>query len=421
MSAKPTFRNISPEGLEAVLAVTSKLAAPFDLSTMLSEVVEAAKQVLDAESGSIWRYEAESDELLLDVAEGMPAIRVPVGVGLAGTCAQTREVINVEDCYADPRFNWEADRLTNFRTRCMLTLPLEGINGELIGVMQVLNKRNGVFNEGDAALARALAAQCAVALQRAHLMSAMFERERMHKELEMARVVQMSTLPDTMPKVSGYDLYGMFRPAEQTGGDTFDLVELDQGLFILMGDATGHGIAPALSATQMQAMLRVAFRIGADLESAVMHVNNQLMEDLPDDRFVTAFAGFLDHHTHEVCFHSGGQGPILHYRAGDDRVETHYPTSIPLAIAEITEEKPPEKLQMAPGDILLLLSDGIFEYRNGAGEQFGEGRVAEIVRDSQDLSMIVLGERLFAEVEAFAGEAPQEDDMTAVLVKRNAR
>lgn len=418
MSAESAFRNTSPEGLKAILTVTNKLAAPYDLSTMLSEVVEAAKQVLDAESGSVWLYDEQTDELVLEVAEDMPPIRVPNGVGIVGSCARTRDVINVEDCYRDPRFNRGPDRQTNFRTRCMLTLPLEDFTGGLIGVMQVLNKHVGVFTEDDAELAKALAAQCAVALQRARMMTGMIERERMHKELEMARVVQMSTLPEEMPQVPGYDLYGMFRPAEQTGGDTFDLVELDQGIFILMGDATGHGIAPALSATQMQAMMRVAFRIGADLETAFMHVNNQLMEDLPDDRFVTAFAGFLDRQNHEVVFHSGGQGPILHYCAAEDDAVIHGPTSFPLAAMEIKRKEPPKKLQLAPGDILILLSDGIFEYENNAGEQFGQERVVELVRDDQKLSMMALAAKLLEAVEAFAGENPQEDDMTVVLVKR---
>ena len=136
----------------------------------------------------------------------------------------------------------------------------------------------------------------------------------------MARVVQMSTLPATMPAIPGYDVYGTFEPAELTGGDTFDLALLDQGLLVVLGDATGHGIAPALSVTQMQAMLRMAFRLGADLETAFMQVNNQLAETLPDDRFITAFIGLLDPSTHQLRFHSGGQGPILHFQAATRRL-----------------------------------------------------------------------------------------------------
>src|SRR4029077_2177864 len=114
------------------------------------------------------------------------------------------------------------------------------------------------------------------------------------------RVVQMSTLPATMPFLAGYDVYGTFQPAELTGGDTFDLSVYEQGLVAVLADATGHGIGPALSVTQMQAMLRMAFRLGSDLETALIQVNNQLAETLADDRFITAFIGILDPSTHRM-------------------------------------------------------------------------------------------------------------------------
>mgnify|MGYP006357907257 CR=1 FL=1 len=110
-------------------------------------------------------------------------------------------------------------------------------------------------------------------------------------------------------------MFGTFEPAELTGGDTFDLAALQQGLLVVLADATGHGIAPALSVTQMQAMVRMAFRMGADLETAFIQVNNQLADTLADDRFITACIGLLDASTHQLRLHSGGQGPILHFRA----------------------------------------------------------------------------------------------------------
>ena len=152
----------------------------------------------------------------------------------------------------------------------------------------------------------------------------------------MARIVQMSTLPASMPALPGYDVYGMFKPAELTGGDTFDLAALDQGLLVVLGDATGHGIAPALSVTQMQAMLRMAFRLGANLETAFKEVNNQLADTLASDRFITAFVGILDADAHIMRFHSGGQGPILHFQAATGTCARYNPTSFPLAAMPLT-------------------------------------------------------------------------------------
>jgi phosphoserine phosphatase len=421
MSARPQQRRHSARDLETILGVTSALAAPFDLMTMLAEVVSAAKQVLNADRGSVWLYDPAADELVLEVATGIRPVRVPAGAGLVGACARHRQIINVPDCYADPRFDPGVDKSSGYRTRCMLTLPLVDHKDVLVGVMQVLNKAGGgVFDDHDEALATALAAQCAVALQRVRMTEAVIEGEKMRRELEMARVVQMSTLPASMPTLPGYDVHGTFKPAELTGGDTFDLAALDQGLLVVLGDATGHGIAPALSVTQMQAMLRMAFRLGADLETAFREVNNQLADTLASDRFITAFVGILDAGAHVMRFHSGGQGPILHFQAALGSCARHRPTSFPLGAMRLSALRPMVTLEMQPGDILLLLSDGIYEYHDAGGEQFGETRVENIVRFHQGESMARLSQTLLDAVEAFAAGAPQDDDITVVLVKRDA-
>lgn len=420
MSASSRQRRLSARDLRTILGVTSALAAPFDLMTMLGEVVAAAKQVLGAERGSVWLHDPAADELVLEVATGIRPVRVPSGAGLVGVCARSRQIINVSDCYSDPRFDPGVDKASGYRTRCMLTLPLIDHKDALVGVMQVLNKKDGVFDADDEALATALAAQCAVALQRVRMTEALIEGERMRQALELAREVQMSTLPATMPALPGYDVCGTSRPAELTGGDTFDLSILDQGLLVVLGDATGHGIAPALSVTQMQAMLRIAFRLGADLDSAFMQVNNRLAETLPADRFITAFIGLLDSSTHRMRFQSGGQGPILHYQAALRTCVRYKPTSFPLGAMPLSKVKPALTLELLPGDILVLLSDGFYEYHDAAGEQFGEERVEDIVATHGDKPMKEVLGILHQAVNAFARGAPQDDDMTAVLVKREA-
>jgi len=420
MSAQAHQRGLSARDMEAILAVTSKLAAPFDLLTMLAEVVSAAKQVLQADGGSVWLYDPATDELILEVATDIEPLRVPAGAGIVGACARDRQIINVPDCYADRRFNPDVDRRSGYHTRCMLTLPLVDHKDVLVGVMQVLNKADGVFDADDETLATALAAQCAMALQRVRMTEALIEGEKLRQELEMARIVQMSALPSRMPALPGYDAYGMCRPAGLTGGDTFDLAVLDQGLLVVLGDATGHGIAPALSVTQMQAMLRMAFRLGANLETAFTQVNNQLADTLPDDRFITAFIGLLDVATHRLRFHSGGQGPILHFHAATGTCARHKPTSFPLAAMPLKTLRPAVTLEMAPGDILVLLSDGIYEYHDAANEQFGEGRVRAILTAHHGKSTAALSAILLEAVRDFAGGAPQDDDMTIVLVKREA-
>ena len=192
----------------------------------------------------------------------------------------------------------------------------------------------------------------------------------------------------------------------------------EQGLLIVLGDATGHGIGPALSVTQMQAMLRMAFRMGANLETAYLQVNNQLAERLPADRFITAFIGLLDPATHRLQFHSGGQAPILCYKAVSGAFADYKPTSFPLAAMPLERLRPAITLELEPGDVLALVSDGIFEYRNMEGAEFGEQRVRELLAAHCRKPAVELCAVLLDAVQSFAGDAPQEDDMTIVLVKR---
>jgi putative methionine-R-sulfoxide reductase with GAF domain len=206
MSAVPDARRLSARDLEPILEVAAKLAAPFDLTRMLTEVTDAARNVLEAERCTVWLYDREADELVLRLASDLKHLRIPANKGIAGSCARSRRIINVPDCYADSRFDRSIDAKSGFRTRCMLALPLVDHDDQLVGVMQVLNKQGAVFDEYDERLAAALAAQCAVALQRARMTEALIESEKMRQQLEMARVVQMSSLPSKMPEVPGYEL-----------------------------------------------------------------------------------------------------------------------------------------------------------------------------------------------------------------------
>lgn len=404
--------------MEAILAATRALAEPFDLMTMLAEVTAAACRVLRAERGSVWLHDEATDELVLEVASDIANVRVAVGAGLVGACARARVLINVPDCYADSRFDPAVDRRSGFHTRCSLTLPLVDHRGTLVGVMQVLNKEGGVFDAGDEALARALAAQCAVALSRVRMTRELIEGEKLRQELELARAVQLSTLPSAMPVVAGYDVHGTFRPASLTGGDTYDLALIDQGLLIVLGDAVGHGMAPALSVTRMQAMLRMAFRLGVDLETAFRQVNDQLADTLADDRFITAFVGLLDAQAHRVRYLSGGQGPILHFQAAQRVCAKHRPTGFPMGAMRMPGSRPAVSIDLAAGDILVLLSDGIFEYLGPGGTLFGEERVERALRAHHRESAAALSAALLDSLQDFAQGAPQEDDITMVLVKR---
>ena len=406
--------------LRRVLEVTRKLAAPFDLDTMLTEVVDVSRNILDADRGTVFLYDEDTDELVVRVATELGSIRIPADKGIVGESAQSKKLINVPDCYADERFNRDIDKQTGYRSRCMLTIPLVGFENSLVGVLQILNKNSGTFDEQDEFIALALAAQAAVVLHRAKITEQIIESEKLDREIAVARDVQIGTLPKQMPTIEGYGFAGAFSPTDQTGGDLYDFVPIDdERLFLLMGDATGHGIGPALSATQVRAMLRVAIRLEASLDDAFVHINDQLCDDLPDDRFVTGFFGLLDASRHTVRFHSGGQGPIMHYHARSRTYDWHPATTFPLGYMPQTELADSLELELEPGDILGLISDGIYEYENEDGEQFGQEGVAKVIDSlpDGDAEQIVAG--ILQGVRHHGGSVPQADDITIVLARRS--
>lgn len=407
------------QALRQILEVTRKLAAPFDLDTMLAEVVDASRDILNADRGTVFLYDEHADELIVRVGTDLDHIRIPANKGIVGECAQTRTLINVPDCYADERFNRAIDRQTGYRSRCMLTIPLVGYEESLIGVLQILNKNDGVFDEKDEFVAQALAAQAAVVLHRAKITERIIASERLDREISVARDVQMGTLPKDMPRIEGYEFGGAFLPTDQTGGDLYDFVPLDdKRLFLLMGDATGHGIGPALSATQVRAMLRVAIRLESSLDDAFVHINDQLCEDLPDDRFVTGFFGLLDADTNTVRFHSGGQGPIMHYQAEMGEFEWHPATTFPLGYLPQSNLEPPVVSTFDPGDVFGLISDGIYEYENEHGAQFGRQGVIRVLDDNPGANAQELVDKIMAAACEHGGTAPQADDITIVLARR---
>lgn len=411
---------ITRESLVSILDIMHRLAAPEAMPELLREIMEVGKVAIVAETGVLWLLDRSSQQLVMVVPSEDDPAKLTTDNGWAGKCATDLSISNIHECRNDELFRQHPVQIADGETRSLLNVPILGLDNSLLGVMQWLGAETGQFDEHDEWVGPALAAQAAVAIQHSYMTDELLANAVLSQEVAVAREIQMSTLPDSMPDVPGYDLHGHFQPTDHTGGDLYDLVVLEGRLFMLLGDATGHGFGPALSATQMQAMLRVAFRLGADLDHAYMHVNNQLEEDLPDDRFITAFMGFLDPATHTVNYHSGGQGPILHFHARDESCEWHKPTSFPVGVMEIDDQQESANLQLEPGDILALISDGVYEYNNAEGEDFGESRVAGVFKNHHRLPMAALCDRLIQAVRKFAGTAPQEDDITLVLLRREA-
>ena len=412
--------------LERLLDVARRLGATVDLDAMLAAVVDAATSLLDCERATVFLYDPTTDELRSRIATGIAdspisEIRFPASRGIAGDVAKTGMPVNLPDAYADPRFNPDFDRASGFRTRSMLAVRLVDHDDTTVGVLQLLNKRGGSFDARDEEIAGFLGGQAGVAVQRQQLLAHFAEKQRLERDLNIARSIQQGLLPREQPRMPGFDVAGWNRPADETGGDFFDFLPLADGrLAVAIADATGHGIGPALVIVEARALFRAFVGGSAGLDHAATEIHRLLCLDLPENRFVTAFFGILDPAAATVDFLSAGQGPILHFQAASRSVHELPAQGLPLAFFPDAVYEGPCRIELAVGDMLVLLTDGFYEWADASGAAFGEERVGELIRRLHHRPAAEIIEAIHDAVVTFAAGTRQGDDLTAVIVKRTA-
>ncbi len=407
-------------GLQKVLQISRSLVATTDIDSLLALIIERSMELLAAERASLFLYDTSSNELLTRVAAGVDEIRVPADKGIAGATVKSGSTIIVPDVYADDRWNPDVDRRTGFKTRNILSVPLKDYEGGLVGVLQVINKRRGGFDDYDVTLAETLAAQAGVAIQRATLIDHYLIKQEMERAMKIAQDIQRGLLPQSNPQISGFDVAGFCRPADETGGDTYDFMQLPGGRWMMMiADATGHGIGAALVIAETRAMLRAIGLGGADASAVLGSANDLLTGDLTEGRFVTCFLGVLDPAAASLSYASAGHGPILFYDRNCDAFRQAPATSLPLGVMAQVDYSQLETVPMKSGDLAVIITDGIFEAINADDEQFGIDRIIQLLRRDRDLPAAQITDSLRDAVLDFTKGQPQADDLTAVVIRKS--
>ena len=264
---------------------------------------------------------------------------------------------------------------------------------------------------------------------RSHMEAALREAEtrrqveRMEQDLSVARTIQRSLLPRSAPTIAGYDIAGWNRPADQTGGDYYDWQKLPDGNWMVtLADVSGHGIGPALVTAACRAYVRASGAQHIDLSSLTARINRLLADDLPSGRFVTMVSVLIDASGGPLALLSAGHGPIVLYVGQTGAVEDIMPQDMPLAIVADMTFGPAHPIEMKPGDVLALVTDGFTEWArpstDGQREQFGMDRLRDSLRRHANLTASAMIEAITRDVSAFAGVTPQQDDLTMVIIRR---
>jgi serine phosphatase RsbU (regulator of sigma subunit) len=265
---------------------------------------------------------------------------------------------------------------------------------------------------------QALASQIGSAYYRAQVHQDAIAAQKMAQELELAGRIQSKFLPNTIPDVPGWDIAAGLVPARQTSGDFYDFIPLDTGcLGLVVADVADKGTGAALFMALSRTLLRTyAMQYPDNPAEAICATNARILTDAESDQFVTVFYGVLDPVAGRLTYVSAGHNPVFVVN-GQDESHSLTRTGIPLGLFDHMPWQQ-HTIRIAPGDILVAYTDGVSEAHNPDSEEFGEQRLLDVIRSHPDRPAADIHIALMEAVHNFVGSAPQFDDITLMVVKR---
>lgn len=390
--------------LEALYDVGLAIAGTLDLETLSDEILLRAVSLIDARRGALYVVDEEGTYCLRGTIGGTAPERIGAG--------EARTLLAAAD---------GARELLPGSTHA-LAVPIES-DGRNEGVLAVADKESregvGPFAENDRRTLSLFANQAAIALENAKLHRAALEKQRLEREMELAADIQRRILPKCAPQIPGFDVAGWYRPARQVGGDYFDFLPLAGGrLGLSLGDVSGKGVPAALMVSTLHSALRLLLDridLGPDL---VSRLNQHIVDSSTPNKFITLFLAELDPQGRLGYLNAGHNPGLVVRAAGGDVVELPA-GGLPLGLLPKASYRA-DRVDLAPGDLLCLFSDGITEAASPLDEEFGTERLVALLREDHHRPLAELNERIGDEVREFAAGRPQGDDQTVVLLRRHA-
>lgn len=250
------------------------------------------------------------------------------------------------------------------------------------------------------------------------------EKERMKKEMQIAKEIQHTLLPQRIPTVPGYQIESYYESAVEVGGDYYDYINVDKNHFgVVVADVSGKGVAGSIIMTMVRSMLRMDILQNLSPHNLLSTTNFLLKNDIPEGMFITLFYVLVDIDTGEISYSCAGHNPAFLYDNLRNSIVTLKPKGPPFGIPlydgkEFSKRLKEEKRILRSGDTLILYTDGITEALNERTEQFGEERLKRVLLENSKRNVTEIKETLLSSVRKFTGNASQSDDITFVLVKK---
>ena len=390
-----------------------RISSSLDLGEVLNLILDCLKQVVSYDAGGMFLVDPETVEMMRLATRGYDPdeearLQVKFGRGLVGWVAKNGKAVIVPDVSKDSRYI-----NTRAATRSEIAVPLFA-DEKTVGVLNLESDRPAAFTEEDLALIQAFGSQAAISIERAVLHAELMEKRRLEDELDLARRIQMSFLPEVLPEIAGFELSAFNLPSEEVGGDYYDVIRISPGQWgLVIADVFGKGIPASLVMASFRASLLAEIRNNYSIRTVLAKVNRLIWESVEPERCVTACYGVLDSRAGVLTYSNAGH--ILPLVISREGVRSLAKGGLLLgAVRDATYEE--ERVHLKPGDLVLFFTDGLTEPENEHGEPFGEARIAELARSLLDLACADIVTRIHEEILAFT-HGMLTDDFTMLAVK----
>jgi phosphoserine phosphatase RsbU/P len=415
------------EELSSIVEATKRLNSTLDLGELIHIILQIATRQTSAERGTVFLVDHERQEIWSLVGLGLQqqVIRFPADRGIAGWVAREGTPVRLENAYDDARFEPEIDRQLGFKTRALLCLPIRNEAGAIIGVLELLNKAEG-FTPEDEAFLDALSAHVALALEKAQLHRARIEKEKMERDLALAREIQAGFLPEAPPKWNGIEICVSHRASQMVGGDYYDFLPVNaagkEALLVVVADVEGKGAASALVMANVQATLHALADHAEPLAQLPATINQKILEGAQGSqasgrhtKYLTMFMAFVEDEGRRLEYVNAGHVPPVVVRA-DGRCE--WLETGGMVVGLLPDARYDCGLvDLGAGDLLVACTDGITEAMDAAGEEYGRPRLAESVSKCRQHSPQEILRCILEEVAVHSKGGAHEDDRVLMVLK----
>ena len=392
--------------------ISHEFSSILDIDELLSKIASSVRTLINYDAFSILLVDAEQKSLRhrfsIRYDQRVNIDNIPLGKGITGAAVTSGEIVRVHDTGTDPRYiASHPDILSE------IAVPL-ALQHRVIGVMDLESERIGYFTDDHARTLSLLTPSVAIAVENARLYQELGERERlMENDLRAAFELQNILLPPEAPEIMGLETAIGLRPARQISGDLYDFFEHgDTHVQIAFGDSSGKGAAAALYGAMVSGLMRTLAprrRMPADLMKAI---NDALMQRRVEGRYVTLLLVLWHPHSKSFTMANAGGSPPMVYRDRD--IIKFQVEGVPLGMLP-NREYEERVFEAREGDLVVLFSDGVSDHMSIAGEEYGRGRLAQVVREHGEGTPRKVVDEIFADLDRFNTE--RFDDQTLIVMR----